>query len=154
MHEARENMKELRKEVEEARAQSSVVVRSKETAEHRLDMAKQEVQFQGSRIQKMKADNMEMSGELENMRTSLRQLELDLPKAETKLENDKHRIQELSQQVERLRVSESKHNASEVELVRLRTQVEQGRAAREEAIEYRVETDRRHGKEVVRLMAE
>ena len=45
-------MKEFRKEVQEARAQSSAVVRSKETAEHRLDMAKEEVQFQGNRIQK------------------------------------------------------------------------------------------------------
>ena len=45
MREARENMKELRKEVEEARAQSSGVLRRKETAEHRLDMAKQEVQL-------------------------------------------------------------------------------------------------------------
>ena len=66
MREARESMKELRKQVGEARAQCSADVRSKETAEHRLDTAKQEVQFQGSHIQKMDADNMEMSGELEN----------------------------------------------------------------------------------------
>ena len=69
-----------------------------------------------------------------------------------------HRIQPLSQQAERLRVNESKHNASEVELVRLRTQVEQGTAAlarieleREEAIDSRRETDRRHGEEIAQL---
>ena len=40
MREAWENMKELRKRVEEARAQSSANARSEEAAEHRLDMAK------------------------------------------------------------------------------------------------------------------
>ena len=53
MREARENMKELREKVEEAKAQSSAVLHSKETAEHRLDIAKQEVQHHISRIQKM-----------------------------------------------------------------------------------------------------
>ena len=57
-------MKELREEVEEGRAQISGIVRSRETAEHRLDVAKQEDQFHSSRIQKMEADNMEMSREL------------------------------------------------------------------------------------------
>ena len=65
-------MKELGKEVEEGRAQISGVVRRKETSEHRLDIAKQEVQFHSSRVQKMEADNMEMSGELENTCKSLR----------------------------------------------------------------------------------
>ena len=78
MREARENMKELRKEVEGGRAQISGVVRSKERAEYRLDMVKQEVQFHSSRIQKMNSGNMEMSGELENTLTSLRQLEHNL----------------------------------------------------------------------------
>ena len=99
MREARENMKALLKEVEEARAQTSGVVRSKETAEHRLDMAKEEVQFYSSDIQNMKADNMEVGGELKNTRTSLWELEHDLRKEETKLENDMHWIEELSHQV-------------------------------------------------------
>ena len=71
------------------------------------------------------------------------------------------RIQQPPLQVKRLRVIESRHNASEVELVRLRTEVDQGTAARaqlelerEEAIEYRRDTNRRHGEEVPRLMAE
>ena len=65
-------MKELGKEIEERRAQSSGVLRRKETSEHRLDMAKQEVLFHSIRIQKMEANNMEISEELENTRTSLR----------------------------------------------------------------------------------
>ena len=71
-------MKELLKEVEKAGGQISAVVHSKETVEHRLGMAKQEVQFQNSRIQQMEADNTEMSGEVESTRTSLQQLEHDL----------------------------------------------------------------------------
>ena len=158
MRDVRENIKELRKEVEESRAQISGVVCTKETAEHRLDMAKQEDQFHNSRIQRVEADNMEMSGKLENMRASLWQLEHEQRKGEPKLENDKHRTLELSQQVWRLGVNESKQNASEVELVRLREQVEQWTAARarfelgrEEAIEHRRESDRRHGEEIAQL---
>lgn len=71
-------MKELLKEDEGARAQSSAVLRGKETAEDRLKMARQELHFSGSRIQKMELNNMEMSRELKNTPTSFRQLKHNL----------------------------------------------------------------------------
>ena len=55
IRQVRENMKELHKEVEEARAQNSAVGPRKETAEHQLGVAKQKVQFHGSCIPKIEA---------------------------------------------------------------------------------------------------
>ena len=122
--EARENVRELRKEADESRTEITGLIQDKKMPEHRLGLAKPKVQLHNNRIQALESDNLESSSALEKTRTTMSELEHNLRTSEAKQEYDSYRLRDLTQQIEQFRPCELKEGALKIEMLRLRPPVE------------------------------
>lgn len=161
LDESRKLVKQLRAELGEIQSNQSTLVLGKEAAERRLQMAKQETDFNLSRVTKLESDHKSLMDELESTRSTFRDLEHSSRRTEAENEAMNERLRLANAELDRLRGVESDYKSSELETLKLKALADQAVAAqtrleleRNESLQRLRETERSHAEEKMQLMAE